>query len=203
MIFASAGHASFTGAQEPAAPPPLPADPVLPDEPEAAAPLEDAGPSPGALTLTLPQAVGEALSGNFRLLSGLESVEAAKLRYGAARAQFYPQLVPRYVHGDDEQSLTVDASQRLPYTGGSVTATGVFRSRPEDVSPAPKSADLNLTLTQPLLRGLGPNASLYDLRNSRRAQTGQERALELARQQVAVDVARAFYRGLQQRMRLA
>jgi outer membrane protein TolC len=52
---------------------------------------------------------------------------------------------------------------------------------------------MRLVLSQPLLRGLGPNATFYELRNARRARTGQERRLELTRQQLAVEVAQAFY----------
>ncbi len=57
-------------------------------------------------------------------------------------------------------------------------------------------------LTQPLLRGVGPNASFFELRNARRAVEGQERSLELARQRTAVDVAAAFYAVIAQRQLL-
>ena len=203
MIFAGAGHASWTGAQEPPVPPARPSEPVLEDEPEPQDSLAEVGPTPGASTLSLAQSVGSALSGNFRLISSAESVQTARLQYRASLAQFFPQLTPRYLHGEDERTLTVDATQKLPWTGGSVTATGSLRSRPEDVSPAPRGADLNLTLTQPLLRGVGPNATFFDLRNDRRARIASERALELARQQVAVDVTDSYYQVLQQRMLLA
>jgi outer membrane protein len=203
MIFAGAGHASRTGAQEPPVPPPLAADPALQSEPEAAGPLDEIGPTPGARTMSLPQAVAAALSGNFGLISSAEAVQTARLRYRSAVAQFYPQLTPRYQHGEDERTFTLDASQKLPWTGGSLTATGSLRSRPEDVSPAPSVADVNLTLTQPLLRGAGPNATYFDLRNSRRSRVASERAQELARQVVTVEVTRAFYQVLQQRMLMA
>ena len=120
-----------------------------------------------------------ALEGNFALLTAAESVEASRLRYQAARAQFYPQITPRYVRGEEEHVLALDARQRLPWTGGSVTATSTLRSRPDDPVPATRTADLDLTLTQPLLRGAGPNATFFDLRNSRRQRVSQERALEL------------------------
>ena len=38
-----------------------------------------------------------------------------------------------------------------------------------DLSPFPRTSDFRLVLTQPLLRGFGPNASFYDLRTSRRS----------------------------------
>jgi outer membrane protein TolC len=178
-------------------------DPVLESEPEVPDALEEIAPSPGATTLTLAQAVAAALGGNFALISSAEAVQTARLRYQSSRAQFFPQLTPRYLRGEDEQVLILDASQKLPWSGGSVTATGSLRSRPEDVSPAPRGTDFNLTLTQPLLRGAGPNATFFDLRNSRRSRIASERAMELARQQVAVEVTRAFYQVIQQRMLLA
>ncbi|HET9316428.1 MAG TPA: TolC family protein [Vicinamibacteria bacterium] len=171
--------------------------------PDAGAALEEIGPTPGAITMSLEQAVATALSGNFGLISSAESVQTARLNYRGVAARFYPQVTPRYVHGEDERVFGLDASQLLPWTGGSVTATSAWRSQPDDASPAPRSSDLALTLTQPLLRGAGPNATFFDLRNSRRARVASERSLNLARQQVAVDVTRAYYQVLQQRMLLA
>jgi outer membrane protein len=210
MIFAVAGHATRTGAQEPPVPP-LPADPILADEPAADALTESSpddalraiGPTPGALTLSLEESVAAALAGNIAHLGAAETLQTARLRYRASRAEFFPQVTPRYQHGDDERTLTVDATQKVPWTGGSVTASSSLRSNPTSVSPATRSTDLNVTLTQPLLRGLGPNASFFDLRNSRRARVAAERSLELARQQVAVNVTNAFFQVLQQRLLLA
>ena len=49
-------------------------------------------------------------------------------------------------------------------------------------------------LTQPLLRGFGPNAdATTTCATAGAAASRQERALELARQRVAVEVTRAFY----------
>jgi outer membrane protein TolC len=71
------------------------------------------------------------------------------------------------------------------------------------VSPFPRTSDLRLVLTQPLLRGFGPNATFYDLRVSRRSREGQERQYELGRQRLAVDVTRSYYQVIQQRQLLA
>jgi outer membrane protein TolC len=65
-----------------------------------------------------------------------------------------------------------------------------------------RSTGMQFVLRQPLLRGLGPNAAHYGLRNSRRAQQAQERLYELSRQRLAVDVARSFYQIVQQRQLL-
>jgi outer membrane protein TolC len=62
---------------------------------------------------------------------------------------------------------------------------------------------MRLVLTQPILRGFGPNAAFFDLRSSRRLREGQERSYALGRQTLAVDVARSFYQVVQQRQLLA
>src|SRR5262249_35865768 len=66
-----------------------------------------------------------------------------------------------------------------------------------------RSSYLKLELTQPLLRGFGPNASFFELTNRRRQEQGQERVLELTRQQLAVQVTGAFYQAVQQRTLVA
>src|SRR6266851_4330151 len=113
----------------------------------AAAEEEVVGPAPGVPTVSLAEAVGVALKKNYGLLSSADSVQSARINYSAARAQFYPQLVPSYSRASGESN--------------------------------------------------------YGLRNSRRAQQAQERAYELGRQRLAVDVARSFYQIVQQRQLLA
>jgi outer membrane protein len=195
------------GLQEPpVAAPPLPADPALdaPPEPLSAGVLEEAvGPAPGAPTLGLAEAVAAALESNFALLQVGDSLSSARYRYSASLAQFYPKLTPRYQRSGDDSTMAIDARQQLPWTGGSVTASANFRSLPGVDAPLSRSSNLSFTLSQPLLRGFGPNASLFDLRNSRRDREARERGLELERQRLAVDVARAFYQVLEQRTLLA
>jgi outer membrane protein TolC len=87
-----------------------------------------------------------------------------------------------------------DIGQALPWSGASLTASGrYYTAQASATVPYSNTTDLRLALSQPLLRGFGPNATYFDLRNARRARVGQERGLELTRQRVALDVARAFY----------
>jgi hypothetical protein len=71
-----------------------------------------------------------------------------------------------------------------------VTASGRYLTEPEADAPFPRTTDLRLVLTQPLLRGVGPNATFFELTNARRAAQGQQRSLALARQRTAVEVGR-------------
>jgi outer membrane protein len=189
-------------------PPPSP-EPAV-DEPAAPASSsipEEALP-PGTPTIPLAQAVATALERNFTVLNSADAVATSRLREGVTRAQFYPKVTPRYTRSADDSLFGLDATQKLPWTGGSVSAAALLSSTFEGatgpaVSPFPRTSDLRLVLTQPLLRGFGPNAAFYDLRVSRRSREGQERQYELGRQRLAVDVTRSYYQVIQQRQLLA
>jgi outer membrane protein len=183
---------TVAGAQEP---------PPSEDEPAAVA-EEVAGPAPGTATVTLADAVDVALKKNFGLLSSADGVQSARINYSAARAQFYPQLIPSYSRASGSSSFGLEASQRLPWSGGSVSATALMTSVPGADLALTRSTGMQFLLRQPLLRGFGPTAAHYELRNSRRAQQAQERSFELSRQRLAVDVTRSFYQIVQQRQLL-
>ena len=192
-------------AQAPAAPPGAAAapaaEPALPPA-EPNAPERVIGPTPGAPTIGLGAAVRTALAQGFALLDSQDAVAATRWRQKAAVAEFFPSVTPIYQRGEDRTAFGVDLSQRLPWTGGTLTATGRYLTEPEADAPFPRTTDLRLLLTQPLLRGVGPNATFFELTNARRAVQGQERTLALARQRTAVEVAAAFYAVIAQRQLL-
>jgi outer membrane protein TolC len=160
------------------------------------------GPTEGAPTIGLAAAVRLALERNFALLDSRDSLDASRWQEKAAVGQFYPTLTPVFQRSDDRTVWGADFAQRLPWTGGTVSATGRYLTEPTADSPFPKTTDVRLILSQPLLRGVGPNAAFFDLRNARRARQGQERSLALARQRLAVEVAGAFYGVVAQRQLL-
>jgi outer membrane protein len=171
---------------------------------------------PGTPTISLGEAVANALEHNFTVLNSADAVTTSRLREGVTRAQFYPKLTPRFQRSADDSLFGMEATQRLPWTGGSLSASAVMgstfpglattstptTSTPTEVSPFPRTSDLRLVLTQPLLRGFGPNATFFDLRASRRSREGQERQYELGRQRLAVDVTRSYYQVILQRQLL-
>ncbi|HET8647690.1 MAG TPA: TolC family protein, partial [Vicinamibacteria bacterium] len=183
--------------------PSLPADPALPALAQEVLAEEAVQPGPDVPTMSLAEAVAAALESNHELLLASDDVAVAHYRYSAALGQFYPKLTPRYQRSSDDSAMDLSAQQRLPWTGGSLTANASFGTFPGADSPITRSSRLSLTLSQPLLRGFGPNASLFDLRNSRRQRERSERSLELSRQRLAVDVARRFYQVIEQRTLLA
>jgi outer membrane protein len=160
-------------------------------------------PTPGASTVSLAAAVATALQQNFTLLSAADSVSTSRMHETVARAQFYPKLVPTYGQSAYGRAIELDVRQKLPYTGATFSAGAAFRSSIDDAVALPRTSDARFVLTQPLLRGLGPNAAHYDMRNSQRSREGQERSFELTRQRIAIQATSAFYQVILQRQLLA
>jgi outer membrane protein TolC len=157
------------------------------------------GATPGAPTIGLEAAILQALEANFSLLGSADAVAGARIREDAAESQFHPRLTPAYQVNPDDKSILVNGSQRLPWSGGSLNASATLRSSELTAPQLSHTGDLRLVVTQPLLRGFGPNATYFDVRNSRRARQGQERQYELFRQRIAVQVTASFYNVIAQR----
>jgi outer membrane protein TolC len=176
--------------------------------PATIAPPRDAAedtvaPTPGVPTMTLAAAVKTALGQNFGLLAAADSVSTSRMRETVARAQFYPKLVPTYGESEFGRALALDLEQKLPWTGASISAGAALRSSLDDAIALPRTSNARIVLTQPLLRGFGPNAAHYDLRNKQRGRESQERAFELTRQRVAIKATSDFYQVVLQRQLLA
>jgi outer membrane protein len=190
--------------QEPPLPPPSEPTESAAQDAGAEEPAEDEalGPAPGAPTLSLGAVVAQVLERNFGILDQADSVAAAGYRVGAARAQFLPQLTPRFTRTSGGASYGLDVSQKLPWSGGTLEGVAAFTSNDESDNPVARSAAATLLVRQPLLRGAGPNATYYDLTNSRRAQETQKRGYELGRQRLAIQATSAFYNVIAQRQLL-
>lgn len=199
--------AGWTQAQEPF-PRPTPPDPVAeapaPDDSVPATPPEPLeAPPEGAATIGLTAAVALAMEGNFEVRAAADDLQSAELGYSAERAEFFPKLVPKIDRFGEDTSWGVDVGQRLPWTGGAVLGGALLQSNVENEAPLTRRSVLGLELRQPLLRGFGPNAAFFQLRNSRRGRQGRQRSLERTRQRIVVDVTRAFYQVVEQRALLA
>ena len=191
--------AAVSRAQEPPKPPPSAEEQTV-EATEPVEPQEEAtGPAQGAPTVTLAEAVRIALERNFGLLGAADALLASRYRESAAKAQFYPRFTPRYQRSAGTDLLGLDLSQKLPWTGATITAGGTLTATPENENPFPRAADVRFVVTQPLLRGFGPNAASFDLQNSRRGRISQERNLELSKQRLAVQVTGAFFSVIAQR----
>ena len=159
--------------------------------------------SPPLLTLT--QAVNEALVKNERMLNQHDNVEQSALGVRLARNTFQPKVVPNILGSFgrtdiNSQTYRVDVSQKF-VTGtemrfGIGTSTSQIPGQPG--VPASDihfyNADTTLTLSQPLLRGFGASVARHSLTSAELRRGDADRQQTLAEQQVALEVASAYYR---------
>lgn len=150
------------------------------------------------VSVTLEDAWRMGLRDGFTIASARDSLRAAEIGATQARSRFLPKLTPSFFNGQNERGWSIGASQTLPWLGTEVRADRSTRTYEGVLTPAARTTDTSVTISQPL-RGLGPNASLYDLRNAQRAREAQERGLILTKQRYLVEIARAHYQALAQR----
>ena len=149
--------------------------------------------------ITLEDAWRAGLRDGFVIASARDTLRAADIQQMQALSRFFPKITPSYFQGPNEDGWSVAASQAVPWLGAEVEARRNSRTFEGVLTPSTRAIDTSVTISQPLLRGFGPNASLYDLRNARRSREAQERNLVLTKQRFMVDVARAHYQTLAQR----
>ncbi|MBY0497573.1 MAG: TolC family protein [Cyanobacteria bacterium] len=159
--------------------------------------------------LTLADAVGEALVRNERVINQTDTITQADLGLRLARNTFKPKITPNIfgsLRRDDISSQTyrVDVSQKL-VTGTELrlstgTASSLIPGRLGDASSDVLfyNADTTLTLAQPLLRGFGRDVARRGLNAAEWRREDAARLQTLSEQQVAVDVAAAYYRVVSQ-----
>lgn len=159
--------------------------------------------------LTLAQAVREALDRNERLLTQQDSVKQSELGLRLARNEFRPKVTPNILGSFGQtnvnsQTYRVDVTQRL-VTGTELRlATGTATAQIPGPTGAPGddilfyNADTTLTLSQPLLRGFGRNVARRSLTSAEVRRGEADSSRSLAEQQVAIDVAAAYYRVVSQ-----
>jgi len=162
-----------------------------------------AAPSPA---LSLAAAVSEALVKNERVVNQSDAIAQADLGLRLARNTFRPKVTPNIFGSlgrDDISSQTyrVDVSQKL-VTGTELRASVGTVSQ---IIPSPLegdvlfyNADTTFTVSQPLLRGFGRSVARRGLSAAELRREDAARLQSLSEQQVAVDVAAAYYRVVSQ-----
>ena len=157
--------------------------------------------------LSLTDAVNEALEKNERLVNQTDAIAQADLGLRLARNAFRPKVTPN-VFGSlgrtdiSSQTYRVDVSQRL-VTGTELrlstgTATQQIPSALPGTDVVFYNADTTLSVSQPLLRGFGRSVSRRTLTAAELRREEADRQQLLSEQQVAVDVAAAYYRVVSQ-----
>ena len=155
--------------------------------------------------LTLEHAVSEALAKNERMLNQHDTIEQAALGVRLARNTFQPKVVPNVLGSFGQtdinsQTYRVDVSQKFT-TGtemrlGVGTSTSQIPGLPGLSGPGDihfYNADTTLTLSQPLVRGIGPGVARRALTSAELRRADADRQQTLAEQQVALEVASAYY----------
>ena len=156
--------------------------------------------------LTLEQAVSEALVKNERMLNQHDNLEQSALGVRLARNTFQPKVVPNVLGSFgrtdiNSQTYRVDVTQK--FTTGTEARFGIGTSTsqipglpgasgPDDIHFY--NADTTLALSQPLLRGFGSSVARYSLTSAELRRDDANRQQILTEQQVALEVASAYYR---------
>lgn len=157
-------------------------------------------------TISLAQAIDEALAKNDRLVDQQDFTAQAELGLRLAKSTFRPKIVPN-INGSfgrtdiSSQNYRIDLTQRL--TTGTELRLGVGTSTAQipnttvggvvDGDLLFYNADTTLTLSQPLLRGFGRKISRRSLTSAELRQADATRQRTMAEQQVSIDVATAYY----------
>jgi len=157
----------------------------------------------GARVLTLGQAVSEALLKNDRVINQHDNAERAGLAVRAARSAFQPKIVPNMQGSFGQtdiagQTYRVDVNQQfsngtaIRVGGGTSSAQVPSLTGGEDVRFY--NSDTTLLLTQPVLKGFGPSVTRRPLTLAELRQSDAAREQTTLEQQLAIDVATAYYR---------
>jgi outer membrane protein len=154
--------------------------------------------------LTLDQAVQEALVRNDRILNQHDTSEQATLGVRLARNTFQPKVTPNVLGSFGQtdinsQNYRIDVSQKFVSGTEIRLGAGTSTAQIPAIVGEPSSdirfynADTTLTLSQPLLRGLGPGVARRGLSSAELRRSDADRQQALVAQQVTLDVASAYY----------
>ena len=159
--------------------------------------------------LTLADAVNEALVKNDRIVNQSDTTAQADLNVRLAKSLFHPKVTPNMFGSfgrtdissqtyrvDVSEKLTTGTEVRLSVGTASQLIPGTFPDRSPDVLFY--NADTTLTVSQPLLRGFGRTVARRPLTSAEMRREDAGRMQSMSEQQVAVDVAAAYYRVVSQ-----
>ena len=145
--------------------------------------------------LTLSEAVGQALLENQRTLGARDAVSQAQSGLAVARSTFLPQVVPHLfrIFGQSDvinQTYGISLSQKFT-TGTELKAVSGATGNRNQLGNF-YNTDTTFLVTQPLLRGFG-SVTRQPLTSARSQVDETRRRQVLTEQQVALDVASAYY----------
>jgi outer membrane protein len=162
--------------------------------------------------LTLAQAISDALLKNDRMISQHDGAERAGLAVRGARSAFTPKVVPN-MRGSFGQTDVTDQSYRLDLSQRFVNGTEVRMGVGTSTAQVPSltggedlrfyNTDTTMLVSQPLLKGFGSGVTRRNLTLAELRQADAARQQKITEQQVAVEVAGAYYRVVAQQAMIA
>jgi outer membrane protein TolC len=152
-------------------------------------------------TLTVSQAVDEALARNDRVIDQHDTDERAGLEIRSARNAFEPKIVPN-IRGSFGQTDVADQTYRVDVSKRFATGTQIQGGLGTSTAQVPTLAgdlryyntDTTVMITQPLLKGFGVAVNRRALTSAEVHQANAARDRAILTQQITVDVASAYYR---------
>jgi outer membrane protein TolC len=158
-----------------------------------------------SLKLTLPAALGLALNENRDLLVSKMSLEGDHFLVDAADAEFAPKLIPSLSAGKtgtqasffDGASSTVSYGIQLSkkFDFGTSVSAGPSYTR----SPLLTDTRMSLTISQPLLRGIGREAGLSAVRRAEFSVYSSEQSLSQSKVDIGLQTITTYYEAQRQR----
>jgi outer membrane protein TolC len=151
----------------------------------------------GPELLTLSRAVELALERNPRVVDSRDNLEQARLSVNLAESAFRPKVVPNILGSFGQSSLSnqtygVRISQRLAF--GSLIEASVVSAGSRNQLGDFYNTDTSFLISQPLLRGFGAGVSQREVHRAEAQVAEQMRQARMTEQQLAVEVASAYYR---------
>jgi outer membrane protein TolC len=165
-----------------------------------------AGTSLAQETLTLADAVRQALERNERAIASRERATQAALAEQVARSELSPKLTPNLT-GSFGQAAAANQTYGLSFsqlfsTGTELRANLGVAALQNQIGDY-FSSDVTFTLSQSFLRGFGASAVRSQIEAAASRVAGEQRRHRLTEQLLAVEVAAAYYRVVTQTEMLA
>jgi outer membrane protein TolC len=151
---------------------------------------------PQPTRLSLSAAVAEALDHAPAIMNARSNIEQANLSVRLAGSAFDFKVLPSVLGSFGQSSLSnqtygVNVSQK--FVGGTQITGDVIATSFRNQLGTYYNSDTTFQVTQPLLRGFGSSVTRRPLFDAESRATDANRQLALTEQQVALDVASAYY----------
>ena len=155
------------------------------------------GPDEPAPLLPLADAVIYALARNDRVVDARDAARSAGLGHELAESRFSPRVLPNLLGSlgqADIRNQTYGVGYTQQFRTGTRLSGNVAATTLQNQLGSFANSDVTFQVSQSVLRGFGRTIAQRDVASARRRVDDAVRSSRLAEQQVAVDVASAYYR---------